>query len=303
MAEGLRSARELVERIRFSGDTLRAGSLGNEATTDAVASIYFRNDLEITPEVTPDLAAQLGLVCGRLHISQSQINAFVYASSELQASCLATGTSKCVLRFSSALVDLLDAEEFSFVCGHELGHFLLGHGIAKIESENASIEYFMQQRAQVISVDRVGFIACGSLDVAIRALMKTASGLNERHLRFDVGTFVSQLSKSGSSALINDHTASHPSILVRCRALLWFTLSDFLKTKIENSGEPQIHSLDERIQHDLDRFVDGPARRQIEDAKNDLAMWMVTYEIVQMGVFDKSAQKIVARMLRIRSKD
>ena len=54
----------------------------------------------------------------------------------------------------------------------------------------------MQERAQELSVDRVGLIACGSVDIAIRALMKTVSGLSSEHLRFDVGTFISQLDKS-----------------------------------------------------------------------------------------------------------
>ena len=43
--------------------------------------------------------------------------------------------------------------------------------------------------------------------------------------------------------------------------------------------------------------MDGPALKQIEESKNDLAMWMVAYEIVQRkGVFDKKEQSVVAEM-------
>ena len=142
----------------------------------------------------------------------------------------------------------------------------------------------MQQRAQEVSVDRVGLVACGSLDIAIRALMKTASGLSSDHLRFDVGTFISQLSKSAKPAGHGDHTASHPSILVRCRALLWFSLNDFFTTHKGTFPQGQLDVLDLRIQNDLRTYVDGPARKQIEESKNDLAMWMAAYEIVQKGV-------------------
>ena len=70
--------------------------------------------------------------------------------------------------------------------GHELGHFLLDHHHANVGFTSANPEYFRQRRAQEISVDRLGLLSCGSLDVALRALMKTVSGLTERHLRFDV---------------------------------------------------------------------------------------------------------------------
>ena len=172
MADSLQSATKLAEQIRFAGDTLRHNSDGNTAKTEAIASVFFQNELEITAEVTPALAAHLDQACNHLRIHRSLISAFVYASSELQAACFAASRSKCVIRFSSALIDLLDADEFSFVCGHEMGHFLLGHGVDKMESRDLSLEYFMQQRAQEVSVDRVGLIACGSLDIAVRALMK-----------------------------------------------------------------------------------------------------------------------------------
>src|SRR5687768_6615234 len=83
------------------------------------------------------------------------------------------------VRFSSTLVDILDEEEFCFVVGHELGHFLLRH-TAGLHGSTESLELFMLQRAQEISADRLGMVACGSLDVAIKALKKTISGLNNK---------------------------------------------------------------------------------------------------------------------------
>ena len=117
--------------------------------------------------MTPGLSRRLESVCQTLLLPERTVDAFIYASPEVQAECYANGTEGCILRFSSARVDLLDDDEFEFVCGHEAGHFLLGHGLARMEGHSDSLEYFMQQRAQEISVDRIGLIACGSLTYAV----------------------------------------------------------------------------------------------------------------------------------------
>lgn len=296
MSDGLRAAQELAERVRFSGDTLRRRSEGDASHTETVRSLFYQSGLRISREVTPSLSERLNAVYERLNIPKDTVEAFVYSSPEIQAECFAGGTSECVIRFSSSLVDILDEDEFGFVAGHELGHFLLGHGVAKMETRRESLEYFMQQRSQEISVDRIGLLACGSLDIAVRALMKTVSGLTSRHLRFDVGTFVSQLRKPSDPSRHNSQTDSHPSIVVRCRALLWFSLNDFSTKGAQVFSEEQMSKLDERIQNDLNKYVDGPARRRIQEAKEDLAMWMTACEIVQNGIFEKGEQATFAEM-------
>ena len=41
----------------------------------------------------------------------------------------------------------------------------------------------------------------------------------------------------------------------------------------------------------MDKFVDGPAKRLIEDAKENLAIWVAANYAVQDGVFNKNEQK------------
>lgn len=296
MPDGLLAARQLAEEVRFAGDRLKPSGNGDTLQTRAIANTFYRNELEISAAVTPLLAANLELVCKRLALPKDAIHAFVYASAELQAECFAASSTMCVIRFSSGLVDLLDAEEFAFVCGHELGHFLLGHGVACMEHANGSMEYLMQKRAQEISVDRVGLITCGSLDIAIRALMKTASGLNSEHLRFDISAYIAQLRKSSHLTSSSDHASTHPSIIVRCRALLWFSLNDYFTGKSGKLSRAQLEKLDGRIEDDLSTYVDGPARRRIVEAKDDLTLWLAVDEIVQNGRFDKSEQAVIAKM-------
>ncbi len=228
-------------------------------------------------------------------LPERTINAFIFASPHLQAECYANSTESCILRFSSALVDLLDDDEFEFVCGHEAGHFLLGHGLARMKGHSDSLEYFMQQRAQEISVDRIGLIACGSLEVSIRSMMKTVSGLSGEHLRYDVGAFLRQLDDSPQRG--GDAASTHPSIFVRCRALLWFSLNDSFTGGDLNFKREDLLRLDKHIERDIAKFVDGPARRIIDDAKMDFLLWVAANRSVQNGILNKQEQAAIAEMV------
>ena len=178
MIDGLQAAREFANRLRFSGDTLRPQTDGSRDQTQAVKSHLYRNALQSSPQVTPDLSDRLISVYKNLKVPVESVAAFVHASPEIQAECYSATDTECVLRFSSALIDLLNEREFAFVAGHEIGHFLLEHGLTRKDAHQESIEFMIEQRSQEISVDRIGLLACGSLDVAIQALMKTVSGLS-----------------------------------------------------------------------------------------------------------------------------
>ena len=286
-------AQKLAEKVRYSGDTLHRTNDSDSYRIDRTRNQFYYNDLWISPLVTPALASGLELVCQRLQLPEGTVEAFVYSSPEVQAECLAGSTANCVVRFSSSLVDLLDNNEFQFVAGHEIGHFLLGHGIVKLDNQGDNLEFFFQQRRQEISVDRIGLIACQSLETAIRALMKTVSGLSSEHLRFDVGAFISQLRDAPIATNDEGHFTTHSSSLIRCRALLWFSLNDFFIRGIDHFNEEQFLKLDKRIENDLNRFVDGPTKRLIDEAKEDLAIWISAHYAVQDGTFDKNEQAVI----------
>ena len=290
MDNHLHAARELAEAIRFSGDTQQSQDNSTANNLDAIRNHFHQNELRISREVTPMLYQRLQAVYERLRIPETSGEAFVYASSELQASCLSDETSECIVRFTSSLAETMAPQEFEFVAGHELGHFLLRH--SGIEHEQQSLESFIRIRSQEISADRIGLIACNSLDAAVRAMMKLVSGLTDQHLNFDVRTFISQLKDSPSNA---HERASHPSMLVRCRALLWFSMSGYLGMDEKPSRET-LAELDGRIEKDFHKYVDNPARNEIKRAKEKLSMWQMAHAIVQDDVFDKSEQKHFSEM-------
>ncbi len=284
MTNELQKARELAENLRYSGDAALGRDESGGDGLAALRSHFYQNGLCISKEVTPTLSGRLENVYQRLHIPDTVVEAFVYSSPDIQAACISGGASTCVIRFSSALIETLSSDEFEFVAGHELGHFLLGHSASEVEQD--SLEHFMQSRAQEISADRMGLTACNSLEISIRAMMKTTSGLTSRHLRFNVGTFISQLRKQSSH---NHEQASHPSMLVRCRALLWFSMIDGENTDKKQSENTHIN-LDKRIESDFQNYVDGPARNRIEQAKENLSMWLSVRQIAKDSNFSKSEQ-------------
>lgn len=286
MPRKLQKARLFANRIKFSGDNLILVNDDNKHS-EYLKNLFYSNELCVSKEVTPDLYDSLLRVYSRLGINSSEVEAFVYASPDLNAECYLGDTSNCIIRFSSSLIDILDKNEFEFVVGHELGHFLLSHQQACVTEKN--LEYYIQQRAQEISADRLGLIACDSLDIALKALLKTVSGLSNQHLRFDIGAFISQLQKVSSDNGQNK-LSSHPSVLVRCRALLWFSLNTSYINKNDCYTEDELLKLDSKIQKDLNKYTDGKSLSEIAEAKNNLAMWMAAKKIIEDGKFTKKKQ-------------
>jgi hypothetical protein len=284
MTSSLAAARELADKVRFVGDKRQTPcwTPGDESKRP-VAELFYHRGIEISPALTPSLARRLSSVCDRLKIPDNAVNAFIHSGYELQAACFLEDCDRCVLQFSLTLIDLLDEDEFEFVVGHELGHFLLRH-LAELRDDD-SAEHFILRRSQEISADRVGLHACASLDTSLRALMKTVSGLTNRHLRFDIGAFISQLKKVDSGSSADQSTSTHPSMLIRSKALLWYSMSDFSKRGEGFYSLDQIRDIDARIERDLTRFVDGAAKLQIRRIKEDLLLWKLAYEIVQRGSF------------------
>ena len=295
MPESLSPARDLAECIRYSGDTLRYTTEGDPTANDHILKSVYQNELRVSPEVTPGLSQRLENVCKKLSLSENAIIAFIYASPEIQAECYSSSIGSCILRFSSALVSLLDDDEFEFVAGHEAGHFLLGHGLSRFEARSDSLEYLMQQRAQEISVDRLGLIACGSLDISVRAMMKTISGLTGEHLRYDVGAFLRQLDDDPTRG--KNTSSTHPSMFVRGRALMWFSLNDGFNRGDHDFKQKDLLRLDRQIEKDFEKYVDGPVRLIIEDAEKNLLLWIAAKHAVQDGVLDKQEQKRIVSLV------
>jgi hypothetical protein len=290
-----KNARDCVDRIRFSGEIIEyEHKPDTEFTTSQIQGLYLQQNLKISREVTPTLAESLGIVYDRLFMPQDSATAYVYPSPEIQAGCFSAQSDHCILFFSSGIVSLLDEAELQFVAGHEIGHFLLSHGHIYREDELDTLDYYVHQRAKEISADRVGLSACQSLDCSIRAMMKTASGLPSQFLRFDINSFLSQLHNHEETIFAITQMLTHPSWLVRCKAIFWFSMSEYLSKELDNDFKNHLLKIDENIEKDLHRYVDGPFRQTLNDAKRKYSFWLSIDRTTQDGRLDKYSQEIIS---------
>lgn len=277
-----------LDRIRFKYDVPNVDQRGISIGLDPLKDNLYQNALLIDSKSTPILDNKLKEIYEKFEINSSNISAFISQSHEVQASCISTGSKGCILTFTSALLNLLDADEFAFVAGHELGHHIYDH--CRIPIDKKSADYFMQMRAQEISVDRIGLLSAGDLDVSIRALMKTATGLNSKFLSFDVGQFISQIKKVTKYEFDQSLNNTHPSMMIRCKALLWFNLDNSNASFPLRINNEALDKMNERVQSDLLKFVDGPVQEKISKLSNEVKMWTAVILIMEDHKFDKNEQ-------------
>jgi len=199
-----------------------------------------------------------------------------------------------ILRLSSRLINLLDDEEMEFIIGHELGHFLLNHGYVEHygSNEEATIQEQMKSRYKEISSDRIGLLAASSTKKAINAMLKLTTGLDDKHLRFDVSAFISQSNETENRYSQQTTFSSHPSSLVRCRSLLWFSMTNSSRHELDHFNQEEIIKLDERIISDFRKYIDGPVLKMMDNAILEFKLWAAVKEIISDGIFDKNEQKI-----------
>ena len=251
---------------------------------------YFKNGLLIDINSSPKIDQTICDVCANLLIPRTCITFFVYASSEIQATCLNVSAQECIIQVSSGLVDLLNEKELSFVIGHELGHFIFDHGTNSDKKD--SFEKFQKMRSQEISVDRVGLISCGKLDHAMSAMLKTISGLDEKFLNFNIGHFINQVHKIKASETDYSFMDTHPSLIVRSRALLLFATSGILEEDIKIKKNVNLKKINHSIKSEFDKFVDSPLNTKISEIVNQCAIWRSAKIILLDEKFDKQEQNI-----------
>ena len=285
----LLNARKLANTVRFFEDK-HDTSLGLQPSSlHEVVDEFYRTAVEISEDLTPQLEDAIVSVCGRLKLDRLSINAFVHSSHDLQAACYYTDTKKCLVRFSSALVNLLSAEELQFVIAHELGHFLLQHA-PNATSVNTS-EFFVFQRAKEISADRIGLVGCGSLEVAARTLIKTASGLKSDYLKVNLGHYLKQIDQINKPDLGENPFNTHPSMLIRAYSLNLFGERK-LTLGYSDFDQTEVYEKDKILRTHLDKYVDQVLIDRMKSAKDDLEMWVAARIVIEDGRFDKDEQRI-----------
>ena len=289
----------ILDSIRFRLDDpslYHVSKLSEEVLQSNIDKKFSLRHVRITPGLFPSLHQSIEEVFKSLDVSAS-FDAFVSADEALNAYCVASKDG-VIIWLSSGLVRTLEENELQFVLGHELGHWYLQHHLYERGNDSSHEQYKLSQalsRAAEISADRFGLLAVRDLEVALRAIIKTASGLPSDFLGPSVNEYLQQAKDLATFAEnVEEIYASHPPMVVRARALLWFSMSDQYCEFVHghNDGEPMA-SIDKRVENDLSAALGSQyAANREEDLKHQV-FWTLVNRLGEDGSLDKDDQKII----------
>lgn len=283
MPDTISAAREIASSARFSAERGQYDLNGSLVREHRALSVGRKLGLEVSRALVPLVDQAVVRTCEQMGLKRSDVRAFVHSSAEIEAAC-SISESHCVVEISSTAVDLLSESELTFVIGHELGHFLLDHHYIPMPPIK-SAERYMVSRAREISADRLGLIACGSVDDAMRAILKTFSGLSEDHLRFDSTAFLSEsLSEENRSAAEASLFDTHPSFAVRARCLIKF--STILEHWQTPSWPDKFMRTDDSVSSDFVEYGERRAQSYIAELIEECDRWIWLAALSRNGSID-----------------
>jgi hypothetical protein len=165
----------------------------------------------------------------------------------------------CVV-INRGLLERVPPSELAFIVGHEVGHLAYDHSRVKEAIQFVYPEYdkappLFQKLYAVysnvceISADRVGLVACGDVETAVRALFRISSGLDDRFFNPNLSTMMEITDHAFAAMTCSPDymVTSHPANPIRIKALL-----EFGRSKLWNSVKE--------------------TRKQVEDAELGTAM-------------------------------
>lgn len=202
----------------------------------------YRVDQSITPKLF-----QLGRMLTQILRLVQPLDLFVWPSHEQNAFCLPSRKgNRLVMCLNSGLIASLGSQELLFVMGHEVGHALLKHGATlHIDFDNPHfsplevVRLRALERAQEISCDRFGVLACQDVRAASSALFKIASGLTEKWISFDETAYSQHFDELSSMAEVidlEDASRTHPLVPLRVKAMILFAKSDLFAKAFGRTG-------------------------------------------------------------------
>lgn len=298
----LASSRDRLAKCRFSDDDPEVYGVSNSALegerqNDQIRARLLADAVRLVPELMPDLHQMFHETVDQLQLTGC-VEGYVYSDVAPQAQCVFVGgDTKAAVLISSGIIGLLDLDELKFVVGHELGHLIYGHhgypDPRSARDDNERLNWLAMQRAAEISADRIGFLGSKSMDGAVRAIIKTSTGLESDQLRFDVGKYLDQLrhltSLGGNADIV---FASHPMFPVRMKALLWFEMSEPC-AEIQGRSKKSALSgdqLDQRVAKDLESAGASVLTRIREESTQAAAVWAFLYVAIADNKLSKDEQ-------------
>jgi predicted Zn-dependent protease len=261
---------------RFSGDILydKEHIIKNDKDGLRKRAELLSSSLKIAKDITPLLYKLTEEIRTVLNLDDVNMEFYVYPNQEINAYCfLSDNDDDLIVVLYSGLVNLLSKDELLFVMGHEVGHYIFGH----LEYESAQkddLNTLKYSQAKEISADRIGLMCSKNISSSLRAIIKTASGLDDRHVSNSLHTFLHQHDEIDGENLF---LSTHPTLPTRAKALTLFSMSEpYYKFTSENKTAPiNASSLDKLIM----QYLNKTSLKNIYDMENELIakfnMWLV----------------------------
>jgi hypothetical protein len=296
-----------IEDFRFSNDSLAVYGItpldeGIEERQLELKQRNLANSVLIVPELFPEIAEIIEDVRSVL-IPDRDIEGYVFNSGDGQAYSFGEGVGGSVtIALSSGLIERFSSCEIRFIVGHEISHTLFSHlRYPPPTPEGSPLEnfnLFALFRAREISADRIGFLSCRSTEASFKAMLKLASGLSDKHIRFDLATYLDQsrelIDMGGSKYQL---LSTHPFITTRVKALLWFEMSDRFYSFTSKKGQAPLYwdRLEEKVQKELAAAGGFHLARINEAAASDAALWGTLAIFLADGTLDQQEQVLLGR--------
>jgi hypothetical protein len=135
---------------------------------------------------------------------------------------------------------------------------------------------------------------------AFRGTLKVASGLSDRHIRFDLDSYLAQLRDLQDLAGHQDAIyETHPMFPLRIRALLWFSMSEpyYYWTDRADRAPIATEDLNEKVEADF-RAASGYGLDHIQsNALRSVKIWAAVWLVSLDHYIGKAEQRLLAEVL------
>jgi len=84
----------------------------------------------------------------------------------------------------------------------------------------------------------------------------------------------------------------HPAFVIRCRALLWFSMNGGFQQDGKTIEKNQLDKINKFIVADLERYIDKLALERILKIEQEFQLWFMAAAVARSGSFSKRAQSV-----------
>lgn len=291
---------ELLARVRFSLDEpMRIGeeTLSSRAEMFASARAMTRaNCVRVTPRLMPKVYATVQQACRNLMLTDEP-EVYVESDATPNAGAMTDGRHYFI-KLHSGLIQLLTSEELAAVVGHELGHASMRHMIDIPENERQATFTYERRRAQEISADRVGLLACSDPMHALHAEIKVACGLGAEHFTADIDAFIEQISTPPDDLDAPWEAAStHPTMALRFWAQRHFMESDLFAGLKGRSGGRSFEEIEREIEERFHGTGSSAAFRATADHVHESVAWLGILAVAHDGELSGKEHEVLREFI------